>query len=635
MCGIAGIVRFDDQPVHSDQVRALRDALSHRGPDGRDIWTGRTGNCHAGLAHTRLAVIDLSPHASQPMATTDGRYRIVFNGEIYNYRQLRDELQAAGATFRTHSDTEVVLEAWRRWDTNCFQRFNGMWAIAILDTHTGQGVLARDRFGIKPLYILSDSRRLVFASEMAALLQLPDWPRKIDPAGLNHYLRLGFVPHPGTIFADVRKLPPGHVLRFDNHGPSPCEPCYRLAPDRSGHSYEDARSELRHRLGTAVAARTVADVDVGAFLSGGIDSSIIVAHLAQTSHTVRTYTIGWADHARFDETRYARAVAQRYGTDHHEFKVTSDEVLAALPQMLDHVGEPFGDSSLIPTALISRYTRRHVKVALSGDGGDELFAGYWRHKGLAYLARYRKLPKWLRSALVERGINQFRAGKHSWLANRIRQAQKLLRASTDDDVTNYLQFATLLPDALERVFLEEGRREMAEAAVVASYRACTGQDEVPDGGLGRILAADLRYALPNDMLCKVDLASMACGLEVRVPMLDPAVVEYAMGLPPEFKLSGGVGKRVLIDAHRDMLPDAVIRRPKMGFEVPIGEFLRSELRDLFMDTVSAETVAAIGWLDHAEVLRIYHEHCDRRADHADLLYSLMSLCWWWRRWVAG
>jgi len=636
MCGIAGIVTFDGQPADPRQLRVLCDALAHRGPDDRGTWVGVMGGCGVALAQTRLAVIDLSSAGHQPMAAADQRCRVVFNGEIYNYRQLREELSAQGARFGSHSDTEVVLAAYQRWGSACFDRFNGMWALALIDSEAGCGLLVRDRFGIKPLYYIVLPQRLVFASEMAALLRLGGWQRRIDPVGLNHYLRLGFVPHPHTIFQAVRKLGPGQWLRFDQQGVGRPESYYSLQPEPSGRDdYQTACRQLRRRIGEAVAARTVADVPVGAFLSGGIDSSIVVAHLAASAAgTVSTYSIGYAGQDRYDETRFARLVADRYGTQHHEFRLSFNDLIAALPGLLDHVAEPFGDSSLIPTALVSRYTREHVKVALSGDGGDELFAGYWRHRGLAYLRKYRRLPGLLRKGLIEPLVRSLPSGKDTWLANRVRQARKLVRAGGGGEIENYLRFCQIMAPEAQMILQPDAGADFAETALADSYRRCSADDQQPGDPLNRILLGDLRYALANDMLHKIDLASMRFGLEVRVPLLDRAVVEYAMGLPGEFKLAGGAGKRALIDAHRDLLPEQIQRRGKMGFEVPMGEFLRDRLGPMFREVVSAEVISRIGWLDHGAIMRVYEQHCRRRGEHGDLLYALLALCWWYRRWVS-
>jgi len=640
MCGIAGIVRFDEQPIEPKHLWEFCDALGHRGPDDRGIWLGQMGRCPVGLAHTRLAVIDPSPAGHQPMAGPDQRCQVTYNGEIYNFRQIRQELEAQGAHFRSHSDTEVLLTAYQTWGTECFRRLDGMWAMCVIDARQGNGILVRDPFGIKPLYYVSSGSQLLFASEVTALLRVGGWDRQIDPTGLNHYLRLGFAPHPHTIFRAVGKLGPGQWLRFDQNGARQPEHYYRLQPEPTAKDdYPSACRQVRERLGQAVAARTVADVPIGAFLSGGLDSSIIVAHLCRSgARPVRTYTVGYAEAKRFDETRYARLVANRYGSEHHELLLTLDDVIEAIPKLLDHMGEPFGDSSLIPTALISQYTRQHVTVALSGDGGDELFAGYWRHRGLGYLDRYRHLPRFLRKGLVEPMIRQLPAGKGSWLADRVRQARKLLRAEhgrSGDAVDDYLRFCTILAPEAESILLPEARAALVWSDLKQSYKACRAADHRPSGDLDGILAADLRYGLANDMLCKVDLASMWCGLEVRVPMLDRQLVEYAMGLPVDYKLAGGRSKRVLADAHRDLLPAPIINRRKMGFEVPVGEFLRGRLRNLFLDVVGRDVIEQIGWLDHDRVMEVYRRHCSRRDDHGDLLYALLALCWWWRRWMAG
>jgi asparagine synthase (glutamine-hydrolysing) len=385
-------------------------------------------------------------------------------------------------------------------------------------------------------------------------------------------------------------------------------------------------------LADAVAARTIADVPLGAFLSGGIDSSIVVGHLAEASnHAVKTFCIGYADQPQYDESAYARQVADHFGTEHHEFKLTFDEVLSELDPLLDHLGEPFADASLLPTSVVSRETRSTVTVALSGDGGDELFAGYWRYRGHAWMDRYQKMPRWLRRNVIGPLVGLLPASKGSPWLNRARQARKLLRGDFDEPIGRHLAWASILaPEARAIVAAKFANDLLDEKWTRRSYEeaASTGR---PQHWLNTLLRGDLGLLLPGDMLHKVDLASMRWSLEVRLPMLDHAFVEYVSGLPAEFKLHEGHAKRVLVDAHRDMLPEAALNRPKMGFELPIGEFLRGPLRERFQDTADDATLEAVGCFDPPAVRGLYEQHCRRRGEHADILYAVLVLCHWWRR----
>ncbi len=642
MCGIAGIIDFRGRQVDRTVLERFCDLLAHRGPDDRGAAEFRAGPIRAGLAHTRLAVIDPTPAGHQPMLGADGRFVVVFNGEIYNFKELRAELESSGYSFRTACDTEVIPAAYAQWGLDAFNKFNGMWALAVIDTHTGEGVLARDRFGIKPLYYLCHDGTLMFASELQALTAAPHWPRRIDSIALNHYLRLGYIPHPYSIWQRVRKLAPASVLFFDAGGPKDSKQFYRLPVPVAASvppDLEQAASELRVRLARAVAARRIADVPLGALLSGGIDSSIVVAHLAaESSRPVRTFSIGYARQPNYDETAYARSVAGRFGTDHHEFKLTFDDVIGVMPAILDRLGEPFADSSLLPAALVSQYTRRHVTVALSGDGGDELFGGYWRYLGHHYWSCYRRLPSALRQLLLDPALRAVPVAKTSRWADYFRQARKLLGAHSNDALQRHVAWSMILAPEATKVLSEQGRRELAVDPILSSFQRALSkplQDAWAGDELNRVLLTDLSLGLTADMLHKIDLASMSDGLEVRVPMLDPAVVELAAMLPSRCKIRAHERKRVLIAGHRELLPPEVFRHRKMGFEVPIGEFLRRELRDMFLDIVTRPVVAELPWLDYGGIMQVYKDHCARRGEYADLLYALLVLGWWRTRQAGG
>jgi len=631
MCGIAGIIDFRGRPIEQETLAHLQASLTHRGPDDAGIWTHHADGFSVGLAHTRLAVIDPSPRAHQPMTDHSGRWAICYNGELYNYRELREQLPGP---HRTTCDTEVALKACMIWGPSAVERFDAMWAMAVVDTSQRAGHLSRDPFGIKPLYYAHVDGRLVFASELRALCCLPDRPTEIDRDALSCYLHLGFIPHPRTIYRNIRKLPPGHRLDFDSAGPREPVRFHRLAdPPQTPVPYNVTVHGLRDRIESAVRRQRVADVPIGAFLSGGLDSAIVVAALTRGAQTpVKTFTIGYPDHPRYDETRYARLVAEHFHTEHHEFRLGFKDILATVEPMLNHLGEPFADSSLLPTSLVSRHTREHVTVALSGDGGDELFGGYWRYLGHHYLQRYHRWPAIVRKCCIEPLLRLAPSARTTRWLDRLRQARKLLRGDLDDPFDRHIAWARFLDDALAAELLGRSQADATSAELSQMYRQAASDWRKgcePGPSLEHILLADLAITLPSDMLYKVDTASMAHSLEVRVPLLSADLVDFVSGLPIEYKITGRTSKRILRDAFKDCLPEPVLNRPKMGFEAPVGEFLRRELRDMYGDVVTATALSDLG-LNPSVATRLFDEHANRRSDHTELLWALLVLCWWKR-----
>ncbi len=630
MCGICGIVRFTDRGVEPDVVARMCEALRHRGPDHLGLYVSRRRR--VGLGATRLAVLDPSASAHQPMHRSNGRYHLVYNGEVYNFRDIRRELVGLGESFVTESDTEVVASACAMWGVDALAKFNGMFALAFFDEESECGFIARDRFGIKPLLTVDCDDGLLFASEFSALTLLGSFDRGVDDEALASHLQYGYIAHPRTIYRNVRRLPPGCYLEFSAQRCGEAKRYYALpeSAGADGLDYGEARRAVRRALADAVVRRRVSDVPIGAYLSGGLDSSIIVAHLAEAvGHPVTTFCVGYEGVGRYDESAYARLVAERFGTDHHELKLTEREVVDAIPSILDHLGEPVGDSSIIPTTLISRLARREVTVALSGDGGDELFGGYWRYMGHHSLDTYRRLPRWLRAGLIEPAMARASASKSSGLGNRSRQFRKMLRGGGGDALTRHVAWSRILAPEAEDLFVDRSLAGTLDRAMVEHAQQLTSDVSKGDP-LQQVFAFDVQHQLPADMLQKVDLASMSQSLEVRVPFMDHHVVELAMSLPVSYKVHRGKRKRILVDAYRGILPDEVLDRPKQGFEVPIGEFLRGPLRDMFFDVVSRPTVESFGILSHDAVTRLYDEHLHRRAEHADVLFALLSLCWWKR-----
>ncbi len=627
MCGICGIARFNDRPVVPNAVARACRALRNRGPDHAGVWES-ADRCVA-LGATRLAVLHPGASAHQPMCVHGGRYTLVYNGEVYNFRELRRELLTIGHEFFTQGDTEVVAMACAAWGAAALSKFNGMFALAFYDEQSQRGFLARDRFGIKPLLYAEADGEVRFASELAALKQLGPLDSAVDQTALIEHLQFGYIAHPRTIFQAARRLAPGHYVAFDAKRLEAPQSYYQLpvSSPSDGHDYPDARGAVRRTLADAVVRRRVSDVPIGAYLSGGLDSSIIVSHLAEASgQPVPTFCVGYEDANAYDESPYARLVAKRFGTDHHELMLTEADVVASLPSILDALGEPVGDSSIIPTTLISRMARKQVTVVLSGDGGDELFGGYWRYLGHQSLDAYRRLPGFFRSSVVEPVLSQWSVSKSSRFGNRARQFRKLLRASSSDALARHIAWSRILSPEAEVIFADRAMAAACDERFLRHARSITADTGGDD--LSRVLRLDLLHQLPADMLQKVDLGSMSQSLEARVPFLDHHVIELATSLPSRFKIHRGQRKRILVDAYRGFLPDEVLDRPKQGFEVPMGELLRGPLREMFCDVVSRGAVQSFEALSYEGVQEVFDSHCARRGEHADVLFALLSLCWW-------
>lgn len=656
MCGIAGVIRFSREPIPPQRLAAACSIMRYRGPDhaGSCVIQGDDGP-QVGLAAVRLAVRDVHARAHQPFWDPNRRFVLVYNGEIYNARTLRAQLAQEGWRFRTTGDTEVLLAAFAAWGTAVLSRLNGMWAIAFFDRLSGKGFLARDSYGIKPLVYAQDQgplRDFIFASEMGGLRCLTSEFLDPDPVAAQQLLLQGYLRAPVTFYRQARKLPPGHWIAFGRNGigtPTPypalgapaAHPCMdgtgrtpqdvprtRGASSFPAPSFEEAAALLRDRLRQAVCVRTVADVPMGAFLSGGLDSSIIVAHLAElSSRPVLTFSISHAGKVAYDESAYARRVARHFGTDHTEIQLTDAEMAAETLRVLDRLPEPFGDSSIVVASLVSRAARSRVTVAMSGDGADELFAGYWRYLGHDALAAYQRLPSWVRTAL-ERMV-QWAPGpsKSSRWGNRVRQFRKLLRAAGQDAFSRHLAWACILSDDGAEALGFTAHAD-AERSLKPDLMPLLGAGETRErfvDVINNILHYDFSASLPDDMLYKVDLASMSHSLEVRVPFLDPEIVAFAQALPSSFKLCGGVRKRILLTAYAHVLPQEILRRPKKGFELPIGEYLRGPLLGAFRESVTPETFVTLPWLRMEGVERLLGEHLERRGEHADVLFTLMAI----------
>ena len=626
MCGIVGIYdRQQPRVIDQDLLVRMNDTQIHRGPDESGIFTDRG----IGLGHRRLSIIDLAS-GKQPLFNEDGRVVVVYNGEIYNFQELSRELTALGHSFRTHCDTEVIVHAWEEWGRACVDRFRGMFAFAVWDGHKRELFLARDRLGIKPLYYcqLPDGRFL-FSSELKGLLCHPAVPRVIDPRAVDEYFAYGYIPEPRTIFRGVYKLPPGHTLLVDG-SESPVKPVRYWDvqfPEYRDLTEDEWREELLARLEEAVRIRLVAEVPLGAFLSGGVDSSAVVAMMAGISDTpVNTCSISFSD-PEFDEAAYASQVASRYGTDHRVETVDVDDfdLVDALSGIYD---EPFADSSALPTYRVCQLARRHVTVALSGDGGDEILAGYRRYKWHLYEERLRRLlPLSVRRPLF--GALAAAYPKADW-APRVLRAKATFETLARDSVEGYFHSVSILGDGM--------RRSLFSARFLAALDGYRAVDvlrryarEAPEHPLSCIQYLDIKTYLVGDILTKVDRASMANSLEVRVPLLDHKLVEWAATMPPELKLRNGEGKYIFKKAMEPHLPNGVLYRNKMGFAVPLARWFRGPFRERIETALTGEGLLDLGIFDPKTLKRLVQQHVSGRRDHSAALWTLLMFESFWRR----
>lgn len=623
MCGLCGILTLDGAPVPRDVLAAMNATLVHRGPDqGAEVISGPCG-----LANRRLAVLDLSPEAALPMRSADGAITLAYNGEIYNYPDLRRTLEAAGVSLHTHSDAEAVIALYQRHGLDFVEHLRGMFALALWDAPRQQLVLARDRLGKKPLFYTQDGARLVFASEIKALLRHPDVPRRPARDLTALLLAYGYVPAPQTFFEGIVALPPGHLLVCRAGQITAC--AYwtppQAAPADPRARAEDYLEALRATLDEAVRLRLLSDVPLGAFLSGGLDSSLIVALMARhMTERVKTFAIGFAGEPSFDETAHARRVAELLGTDHHEFIVEPDAI-SLLPFLVWHHDQPFADSSAIPTYLVSQHTRAHVTVALSGDGGDELFAGYERFHAAGLAAHYRRLPALARAA-IGRGVRALpEATSYRGFAQR---ARRFVQGAEQEPRAAYFDWMRVFDDAQIAALLIDPPAASPTAHFAAHFRP-----DDPRDFTAQLLDVNLRTYLPDDLLVKADRSSMAASLEARSPFLDQDLLALAARVPSNLKLRGGVTKYILKQLAAGLLPPEIINRPKHGFGVPVGRWFREDLRQYARDILLDPQTLSRGYFRDSAVRALLDEHSSGRRNHGARLWTLLTFEWWHRLFI--
>ncbi len=613
MCGICGIVSTN--LIEPNLVQALNQQLIHRGPDGEGIW--QAASCQ--LGHRRLAIIDLAT-GDQPFSSVDGAWQLVFNGEIYNFQALRQQLQALGHQFHTSSDTEVLLAALIEWNDQALPRLEGMFAFAAWHAPSQRLWLARDRLGKKPLYYSQTKHGLVFGSEIKALLAYPELERELNPQALSAYLTYGYVPNPATWYAVIQQLAPGHALVWQAGSIREWQwwQARHIAQQpRLQLSEKVAIEQTRQLVKAAVERRLISDVPLGAFLSGGLDSSIIVAEAqAALGQQLQTFSIGFAGGGWYDESGYAELVAKQLGTKHHCFMVEPDAI-AQLPQLLAHYDEPFLDSSALPMALLSQMTREHCTVALSGDGGDEVFAGYERFGAGLWTQRYQQLPRVLRRA-IEQTVAILPQTKASNRLARLKRVVAKIQLPLEQGFPRWLMAFT--PEELADWGLPALQPSAAE-------RFCQATEGISDP-LAQLLCYNLTSYLPDDLLVKADRMSMAYGLEVRSPFLDQELVEWALQLPANLHWRAGRGKWLLRQAYAERLPKAIIERPKHGFGVPLDRWFRQQLKPLLHDSLLANDCHLQQWLAKPKLEALCQAHWAGTINAGHQLWTLLTLELW-------
>jgi asparagine synthase (glutamine-hydrolysing) len=643
MCGICGKIAYDKEDIGEELLREMCDSFSYRGPDDKGIYLkkagqGNDGTIAVGLGHTRLSIIDLSDAGHQPMSNEDGSLWVVYNGEIYNFKEIKADLEKRGHKFKSHTDTEVILHLYEEEGIDCVNRFNGMFAFAIWDEKKSSLFICRDRIGIKPLIYYWDGSQFAFSSEIKALLCDPSIPRDLDYEALRLYLTFSYVPSPYTIFQGIRKLDPGHYILLKN-GKLENRPYWDLplSADADTDSLsisnqaEIYKKRIYESVSEAVRKRLIADVPLGAFLSGGIDSSIVVGFMAKHSkEPVKTFSIGFKDIKLFDETEYAREVADHFGTDHHEFKLTYKDILDVFPRVLSTFDEPFADSSAIPTYIVSRETRKYVTVALSGDGGDELFAGYRSYLGEYWYKRYMRIPTLLRKGIVEPMVLGLPDARDVRVMEYIRRMKKFIRGTSGAFAERVLALKEIFPRDIREHLLMALRNGGTLHGNDPALEMIQRDLEAYEGDrLNSILYLDVKNSLPGDMLNKVDWMSMRNSLEVRVPLLDHHVVQLAFRIAGKLKLRRGKTKYLLKETFRDLLPSSLYRRPKAGFEIPISRWLKTDLRFLLEQYLDEERIKRQGIFRYGVIKGLMDDFLKMKTDTSWMLWNLIVFEYWY------
>jgi asparagine synthase (glutamine-hydrolysing) len=641
MCGICGKISLEGKEISRKLISRMNSVISHRGPDDGGIYTSRepqkSGHelVSVGLGHKRLSIIDLSEAGRQPMSNENETIWMVFNGEIYNYKSLKENLDKNGHRFISQTDCEVIIHLYEEEGIECTKRLNGMFAFALWDSKKQTLFLCRDRLGIKPLFYYWDGKSMIFASEMKSILCDPEVSKEIDWNALNLYLTFNYIPAPYTIYKKIKKLNPGHYIMVRKKSPKIKQywDIEKKTENKNKEmSTETYKKKLYDLLENSVSMRLIADVPLGAFLSGGIDSSIIVGLMSRISNSpISTCSVGFKDMPMFDETSYAREVAKLHKTDHHEIMLTSKDVLNTIPEVLTCFDEPFADSSAIPTYIVSRETKKYVKVALSGDGGDELFAGYRMYSGEYWYSRYKLFPRVLRKKLIEPILLSLPDSRDKYLLEYIRRIKKLVAGAQDKFEDRFFAWNEIFPrelqanimkkkPAIEKINFDLGKEMVQKKLLFLS------SDKI-----NRMLYFDIKDSLPNDMLTKVDLMSMKNSLEVRVPILDYRLVEFVSQIPGNLKLRGKKGKYILLETFKDILPPILLNRPKWGFEIPISKWLKTDLKFLINEHLSKKKIERQEIFNFEPIEKLISDLFSNRSDTSWHLWNLIVFQDWYSR----
>jgi asparagine synthase (glutamine-hydrolysing) len=622
MCGICGMVNSDfEKSVEQPLIKKMCDAIYHRGPDDDGIYVHK----NVGIGMRRLSIIDLVT-GKQPISNEDGSVWIVFNGEVYNHKHIRYELEARGHTFSTNTDTETIVHAYEEYGRDCVQKLNGMFAFAIWDNRKKQLFLARDRIGIKPLYYFFDKKKFIFGSELKSILKVKDIPKRIDLTALDNFLTFEYIPAPLSIFEDIKKLPPGHTLILKNNSIS-IQQYWDLRVNGNQSEKKQDEQNLEELLQDAVKIRLMSDVPLGAFLSGGVDSSTIVALMSQVmDQPVKTFSIGFEDQT-YNELNYARMIAKKFNTEHHEFIIKPNAVELA-DNLLQFLDEPFGDFSIFPTYLVSKMAREYVTVVLSGDGGDELFAGYDTYIADRMAGYFTKFPGWFRNGFISRILEAVPPSpKKKGLINRAKRFVEGMRLPEDLHHTRWMIFLQQMEREL--LFTNDMKSSMVEKD---SYKFIRNyfNNVIPqsDDEINQQMYVDVKTYLVDNILVKVDRMSMATSLEARVPFLDHRVAEFAATVPGNKKLQGKKSKVILKQSMEELLPKEILYRGKEGFSIPIKNWIKEDLKPMMMDILSEDKIKREGFFNVDFVEKLKREHLNGVENHSHRLWALMIFGKW-------